>query len=299
MKKIEKRLSLALVQQPGFEKKEDSLNFSAEQIRLAAQKGAKLVLLQELHTTYYFCQTEQIDHFHLAEPIPGPSTLFLSALAKKLNIVIVGSIFEKHTAGLFYNTAVVIEADGTIAGKYRKTHIPEEPQYHEKYYFSPGDYGCKPIQTSIGRLGVLVCWDQWYPEAARLMALNGAELLLYPTAIGWGADETDPVKKAVFVDRWITIQRAHAIANAVPVLAANRVGFENDPSGTMKGIHFFGNSFIADHQGQILTQANELNSEILIASVDLCESEKERLLWPFFRDRRVDLYSDLLSRSTA
>lgn len=298
MKKTEKILKLAVVQQSGYANKSETLKVTFSNIKQAANKGAQLVLLQELHSTYYFCQTEELSVFNLAEPIPGETTQALCNLAKELKIVIVCSIFEKQAPGLFYNTAVVIESNGTIAGKYRKTHIPEAAGYHEKYYFTPGDLGCKPIETSVGKLGVLVCWDQWYPEAARLMALNGAELLLYPTAIGWYPD-TEPRLRKELLDRWITIQRAHSIANALPVLVSNRVGLEKDPSGETNGLLFWGNSFITDAKGQIITQAEEQSEEFIIADVNLSQTEEERLIWPFLRDRRVDIYSDLLRKYVA
>lgn len=261
----------------------------------AVQQGAELILLQELHGSLYFCQTEDVNQFELAKPIPSEETDWLSGLAKQLKIVIVSSLFEKRAAGLYHNTAVVFEKDGTIAGKYRKMHIPDDPNFYEKFYFTIGDLGFQPIQTSVGKLGVLVCWDQWYPEAARLMALAGAEILLYPTAIGWNPDdeqnEKDRQKEA-----WITIQRSHAIANGIPVLSCNRCGLETDPSGHTSGIQFWGNSFVVGAQGEFLAQSSIENSEILIAEIDKKRSEDVRRIWPFLRDRRLDYYQDLTKR---
>ena len=252
-------------------------------------------MLQELHTGLYFCQHESTSLFDLAEPIPGPSTEYLGKLARELGIVIVGSLFEKRAPGLYHNTAVVLERDGTLAGKYRKMHIPDDPGYYEKFYFTPGDLGFTPIQTSVGKLGLLVCWDQWYPEAARLMALAGAELLLYPTAIGW--NPTDPPEEQERQrDAWITIQRSHAVANGLPVLVANRVGLEPDPSGQTKGSQFWGSSFVAGPQGEFLAQAGTAEPQVLMADVDLGRSEDVRRWWPFLRDRRIDAYGDLSKR---
>jgi N-carbamoylputrescine amidase len=248
-----------------------------------------------LHTGLYFCQTEDTRNFDLAEPIPGPSTQTLGALAKELGIVLVASLFERRAAGLYHNTAVVFESDGTIAGKYRKMHIPDDPGYHEKFYFTPGDLGFTPIQTSLGKLGVLVCWDQWYPEAARLMALAGAELLLYPTAIGWDPrDSADEQQRQR--DAWVTIQRAHAVANGLPVLVANRVGVEPDPSGASKGIQFWGESFVAGPQGEILARAQGEHAQIILANIDRKRSEDVRRIWPYLRDRRIDAYGDIAKR---
>ncbi len=263
-------------------------------IRDAAARGAQLVLLQELHRSVYFCQHESTDLFDLAESIPGPSTTWLGQLAKELNIVIVGSLFERRAPGLYHNTAVVLERDGTLAGCYRKMHIPDDPGYYEKFYFTPGDLGFTPIDTSVGRLGVLVCWDQWYPEAARLMALAGADLLLYPTAIGWNPD--DPAdERSRQRDAWVTIQRAHAVANGLPVLSANRVGFEADPTGQWPGSQFWGHSFVAGPQGELLASAGE-DAEVLVVDVDRARSENVRRWWPFLRDRRIDAYADLTRR---
>jgi N-carbamoylputrescine amidase len=288
-------LRAGLVQQACTADREFNLRNSAAGIREAAAKGAKLVMLQELHTGLYFCQHESTSLFDLAEPIPGPSTETLGALAKELGIVIVGSLFEKRAPGLYHNTAVVLERDGTLAGKYRKMHIPDDPGYYEKFYFTPGDLGFTPIQTSVGKLGLLVCWDQWYPEGARLMALAGAELLLYPTAIGWNpADDKD--EQARQRDAWITIQRAHAVANGLPVLVANRTGFEPDPSGQTQGSQFWGSSFVAGPQGEFLSQAGTDKPEVLVVDIDLERSENVRRWWPFLRDRRIEAYGDLTKR---
>jgi len=290
-----KILPVGVVQQSCGKDRDENLKNSMKGIRDAAQNGAKLVLLQELHTGPYFCQTEDVDTFDLAEPIPGPSTKQLGALAKEFGVVIVASLFERRTAGLYHNTAAILETDGSLAGIYRKMHIPDDPGYYEKFYFTPGDLGFHPIQTSVGRLGVLVCWDQWYPEAARLMALAGAELLLYPTAIGWSdADATD--EQARQRGAWITIQRAHAVANGLPVLVANRVGTEPDPSGATSGIHFWGSSFACGPQGEILAQASTDAPEVLNVELDMTRSETVRRIWPYLRDRRIDAYDDLLKR---
>lgn len=259
----------------------------------AAKQGAKLVLLQELHNGPYFCQHEAVCEFDLAERIPGPSTERLGKLAKQHGVVLVGSLFEKRAAGLYHNTAVVFEADGSIAGKYRKMHIPDDPGFHEKFYFTPGDLGFEPIDTSVGRLGVLVCWDQWYPEAARLMALAGAELLLYPTAIGWDPDDA-PAEKSRQREAWILSHRGHAVANGLPVLSCNRIGHEPSPLGTA-GIDFWGNSHVLGPQGEFLAQATD-GPEILVAEIDMQRSEHVRRIWPFLRDRRIDAYGDLLKR---
>lgn len=265
------------------------------EIRKAASEGAQLVVLQELHNTPYFCQTEQTDIFNLAEPIPGPSTDFYSAVAAECHVVLVTSLFERRAAGLYHNTAVVFESDGAIAGRYRKMHIPDDPAYYEKFYFTPGDLGFTPIDTSIGRLGVLVCWDQWYPEAARLMALAGAEMLIYPTAIGWESTDTDD-EKARQREAWITVQRGHAVANGIPVVSVNRVGYEPDPSGATGGINFWGSSFIAGPQGELLWQGDSDHTALAIVDVDLQRSENVRRWWPFLRDRRIDAYSDITRR---
>jgi N-carbamoylputrescine amidase len=287
-------LKVALVQHGCVDDYAANLETATQSIRQAAADGAQLVLLPELHTSLYFCQTEDTSRFDLAEPIPGPTTEQLSTLAAELNIVIVGSIFERRTAGIYHNTAVVLDTDGSLAGKYRKMHIPDDPGYYEKFYFTPGDLGFRPIHTSLGKLGVLVCWDQWYPEAARLMALSGAELLLYPTAIGWDPrdDEAEQTRQR---DSWVTIQRSHAVANGLPVLSCNRVGLEADPSEQSDGIQFWGNSFIAGPQGEFLAQA-DAEATVLMAEVDLARAESVRRIWPFFRDRRIDEYGKLLNR---
>ncbi len=267
----------------------------ASSIAWCAQKGAKLIVLQELHNSLYFCQTENTALFDLAETIPGDSTSFYGQLAKEHEVVLVASLFERRSAGLYHNTAVVFENDGTIAGKYRKMHIPDDPAYYEKFYFTPGDMGFNPIQTSVGKLGVLVCWDQWYPEAARLMALAGAEILIYPTAIGFESTDHEAEKKRQ-LEAWMISQRGHAVANGLPVIAVNRTGFEPDPSGQTNGITFWGNSFVAGPQGEILAVAPESEDASLIVEIDLQRSESVRRWWPFLRDRRIDAYDDLKKR---
>ncbi|MBB1126966.1 carbon-nitrogen hydrolase [Thiospirillum jenense] len=264
-------------------------------IRAAAAAGSQLMLLQELHTGAYFCQQEQTSEFDRAEPIPGPSTAWLGALAAELGVVIVGSLFERRAAGLYHNTAVVLDSDGRLAGRYRKLHIPDDPGFYEKFYFTPGDLDCSPIPTSVGRLGVLVCWDQWFPEAARLMALGGADLLLYPTAIGWDRRDTADEQRRQ-LDAWITVQRGHAIANGLPLAACNRVGYESDPSGAGEGIDFWGNSFVCGAQGEVLATASSDQPAIVTATLDFARTEHVRRLWPFLRDRRVDVYGDLTRR---
>ena len=264
-------------------------------IRSCAERGAQLVVLQELHNTPYFCQVEDVRNFDLAETIPGPSTSFFGALAKELSIVLVTSLFERRTAGLYHNTAVVFDADGSIAGKYRKMHIPDDPAYYEKFYFTPGDLGFEPIQTSLGKLGLMVCWDQWYPEGARLMALKGAEMLIYPTAIGWESTDT-PEEKQRQLDAWQTIMRGHAVANGLPVIAVNRVGHEPDPSGQTNGILFWGNSFVAGPQGEFLAVASADKEENCVVEIDIERSEQVRRWWPFLRDRRIDAYEEMLKR---
>lgn len=266
-----------------------------EEIKDLAKRGAQLVVLQELHNSLYFCQTENVELFDLAEPIPGPSTEYFGQIAKDCGVVIVTSLFEKRAAGLYHNTAVVIEKDGSIAGKYRKMHIPDDPAYYEKFYFTPGDLGFHPINTSVGRLGVLVCWDQWYPEAARMMALQGAEILIYPTAIGYESSDS-PEEQERQREAWTTVQRGHAVANGIPVVTVNRVGFEPDPSGQTKGIEFWGSSFVAGPQGELFYQACNNDEESLIVEVDLQHSEQVRRWWPFLRDRRIDAYNDILKR---
>ena len=264
-------------------------------IRKCASEGAQLVVLQELHNSVYFCQTENAALCDLAEPIPGPSTEIFGALAKELGIVLVLSLFERRAAGIYHNTAVVIEKDGTIAGKYRKMHIPDDPCYYEKFYFTPGDLGFRPIETSVGTLGVLVCWDQWYPEAARLMALNGAQLLIYPTAIGGVG--TDPVEEQmVQCDAWKLVQRGHSVANGLPVITVNRTGHEDDPSGNTVGLDFWGNSFATGPQGEILAQFGKEEEGVKVVDIDLGRTEYVRRGWPFFRDRRIDAYEDILKR---
>lgn len=288
-------MKIGLIQQKGYPDKSAALAETYRGIQEAVKQGAELVLLQELHAGYYFCQTENMDIFDQAEMIPGETTEYLSQIAKKFKIVLVGSLFEKRAAGIYHNTAVVLEKDGSIAGKYRKMHIPDDPGYYEKYYFAPGDLGFKPIQTSVGKLGVLVCWDQWYPEAARMMALNGAEILLYPTAIGWYPKDTNELKNDL-VDAWVTSQRGHSIANCLPVAACNRIGYEADPSGVTDGLIFWGNSFITGAHGKIKAQASRENAEVLVADIDLNESREMRHIWPYFRDRRVDAYQEILRR---
>ena len=264
-------------------------------IATCAKQGAELVVLQELHNTLYFCQTENVSNFDLAETIPGPSTDFYGKIAKCCGVVLVTSLFEKRAEGLYHNTAVVIEKDGSIAGRYRKMHIPDDPAYYEKFYFTPGDLGFHPIQTSVGKLGVLVCWDQWYPEAARLMALQGAELLIYPTAIGWESSDSE-LEQQRQTEAWITIQRSHAVANGLPVVSVNRVGHELDPSGQTAGIRFWGNSFVVGPQGEFLMRANADGEAIQVVEVDMQRSEQVRRWWPFLRDRRIDAYGDILKR---
>jgi N-carbamoylputrescine amidase len=288
-------LKVGLVQHACSEDRNSNLAASISGIREAAAHGAQLVLLQELHTGVYFCQTEDTKRFDQAEPIPGPTTQELGKLARELGIVIVGSLFERRAPGVHHNTAVVLESDGSLKGQYRKMHIPDDPGYCEKFYFTPGDQGFMPIATSVGTLGVLVCWDQWYPEAARLMALHGAEILLYPTAIGWDPRD-DAAEKNRQREAWITIQRAHAIANGLPLVACNRTGLEPDPSGRTPGIQFWGSSFIAGPQGEFLAQATTDKPEILVVEISRKHSEDVRRIWPFFRDRRIDAYQDILKR---
>ena len=283
-----KRLKIGVLQQHNTADNTENKTRLAAGIKALAEKGAQLIVLQELHNTLYFCQTEDVRNFDLAETIPGPSTEFFGALAKQLNVVIVISLFEKRAVGLYHNTAVVLEKDGSIAGTYRKMHIPDDPAYYEKFYFTPGDLGFQPVQTSVGTLGVMVCWDQWYPEAARLMALAGAEILIYPTAIGY-SDEDDEAEQQRQREAWTTVQRGHAVANGLPVVAVNRVGREDT-------INFWGSSFIAGPQGEILYRASEKEEESTIVEVDLAHSENVRRWWPFLRDRRIENYSDLTRR---
>ncbi len=288
-------LKVGLVQQANIGDRTANIDKLKENIRACALQGAELVVLQELHNGLYFCQTEDTEVFDQAEPIPGPSTEIFGALAKELGVVLVLSLFEKRAPGLYHNTAVVIEKDGTIAGRYRKMHIPDDPAYYEKFYFTPGDLGFEPIRTSIGKLGVLVCWDQWYPEAARLMAMKGAELLIYPTAIGWESSDTEEEKKRQ-LGAWVTVQRGHAVANGLPVVTVNRVGHEVDPSGQTNGIRFWGNSFVAGPQGELLAELSNSDEEIRIVEIDKTRSENVRRWWPFFRDRRIDAFGGLTER---
>lgn len=285
----------AIIQQSNGADIEANKTKLANNIVQCAKQGAELIVLQELHNSLYFCQVEDVDNFDLAETIPGPSTTFYGALAKEHGVVLVTSLFEKRASGLYHNTAVVFEKDGTIAGTYRKMHIPDDPGFYEKFYFTPGDMGFQPIQTSVGKLGVLVCWDQWYPEAARMMALAGAEVLIYPTAIGWDMRDSDE-ERLRQTDAWITIQRGHAVANGLPLIAVNRVGHENDPSNQSIGINFWGNSFVVGPQGEFLYQAPLDNEVCQIVDVDLKRSEDVRRIWPFLRDRRIDEYSELTKR---
>ena len=292
---MRKTLTVALVQQACSDTREANLAESVKHIRAAKALGAELILLPELHLGPYFCQVEDTANFDLAEPIPGPSCAELGDVAKDLGVVIVASLFERRAAGLYHNTAVVLEKDGSLAGKYRKMHIPDDPGYYEKFYFTPGDLGFKPIHTSVGKLGILVCWDQWYPEAARLMALAGADLLLYPTAIGWNPDDTQAERQRQ-LDAWITVQRGHAVANGLPVLSCNRIGHEPDPSPNSQGIRFWGNSFVAGPQGEFLAHADDRSCNVMIAKLDLQRCEAVRRIWPFLRDRRIDEYGGLVRR---
>lgn len=290
-----KELKVGVLQQHNTSDIADNKRRLAEGVRALAADGAQLVVLQELHNSLYFCQVEDVDNFDLAEPIPGPSTEYFGQLARELGVVIVTSLFERRAPGLYHNTAVVIERDGSIAGTYRKMHIPDDPAYYEKFYFTPGDLGFHPIDTSVGRLGVMVCWDQWYPEGARLMALQGAELLIYPTAIGYAAsDSVDEQQRQR--EAWTTVQRGHAVANGLPVVAVNRVGFEPDPSGQTPGIEFWGSTFVAGPQGELLYRASADGEERRIVDLDLGHSEQVRRWWPFMRDRRIDEYGDITRR---
>ncbi|MBQ8484593.1 MAG: carbon-nitrogen hydrolase [Bacteroidaceae bacterium] len=286
---------VGLVQQSVTASLSETKEKLAANIKVCATNGAQLVVLQELHNTPYFCQVEDVNNFDLAETIPGPSTDFFGKLAKKLGIVLVTSLFEKRAPGLYHNTAVVFDRDGSIAGKYRKMHIPDDPAYYEKFYFTPGDLGFKPIETSLGKLGLMVCWDQWYPEGARLMALNGAELLIFPTAIGWESTDA-PDEKQRQLDAWQVIMRGHAVANGIPVIAVNRVGHEPDPSGQTNGILFWGSSFVAGPQGEFLAIATTDKDENLVVNVNVERSEQVRRWWPFLRDRRIDAYEGILKR---
>ncbi|MBQ7483453.1 MAG: carbon-nitrogen hydrolase [Bacteroidaceae bacterium] len=289
------KLKVGIIQQANSANVEDNCNRLAQRIAKLAQQGAQLVVLQELHNSLYFCQTENVDLFNLASPIPGKDTEFYSKVAKDNGVVLVTSLFEKRAAGLYHNTAVVFEKDGSIAGKYRKMHIPDDPAYYEKFYFTPGDLGFHPIQTSVGKLGVQVCWDQWYPEGARLMALQGAEILIYPTAIGWESSDTDD-EKARQREAWITVQRGHAVANGLPVITVNRVGHEPDPSGQTNGIQFWGSSFVAGPQGEFIVQASSDKEEDILTEIDLERSENVRRWWPFLRDRRIEEFTPLTKR---
>ena len=288
-------MKIGIIQQHNTADLDDNMRRLAESIRAVAAEGAELIVLQELHNSLYFCQVESVDNFDLAETIPGISTEYFGKLAKELGVVIVASLFERRTAGLYHNTAVVIERDGSIAGTYRKMHIPDDPAYYEKFYFTPGDIGFLPIDTSVGRLGVLVCWDQWYPEAARLMALRGAEMLVYPTAIGYESTDSEAEQQRQR-EAWTTVQRGHAVANGLPVVAVNRVGHDPDPSGQTNGIQFWGSSFVAGPQGEMLFRASSTDEERAVIDVDLKHSEQVRRWWPFLRDRRIDEYGDIIRR---
>ena len=290
-----RKIKIGFLQQHNVADRRTNILRLAEGIADLAKRGAQLVVLQELQNSLYFCQEENVENFELAEPIPGPSTQMFGEIAKQFGVVIVTSLFERRAAGLYHNTAVVIEKDGSIAGKYRKMHIPDDPAYYEKFYFTPGDLGFHPIDTSVGRLGVMVCWDQWYPEAARLMALQGAELLVYPTAIGYESSDSEQEQERQR-RAWQTVQRGHAVANGLPVVAVNRVGFEPDPSGRTKGIQFWGTSFVAGPQGEIYYEASNEEEESVIVGVDLDHSEDVRRWWPFLRDRRIEEYSGITRR---
>lgn len=290
-----KELKIGILQQHNVADTRTNMERLAEGIADLAHRGAELIVLQELHNSLYFCQTENVENFDLAEPIPGPSTDFYGGLARRLGVVLVTSLFERRAAGLYHNTAVVIEKDGSIAGRYRKMHIPDDPAYYEKFYFTPGDLGFHPVDTSVGRLGVLVCWDQWYPEAARLMALQGAEMLVYPTAIGYESSDTDEEKQRQR-EAWTTVMRGHAVANGLPVIAVNRVGYEPDPSEQTGGIQFWGSSFAAGPQGELLYRASESKEESVVVSINLDHSEQVRRWWPFLRDRRIEEYGAITKR---
>lgn len=292
---MRKELKIGFLQQHNTVDMLDNVERLCDGIRDLARRGAELIVLQELHNSLYFCQVEDVNNFDLAETIPGPSTDIYGRLAKELGVVLVTSLFERRAPGLYHNTAVVFEKDGSIAGRYRKMHIPDDPAYYEKFYFTPGDLGFHPIQTSVGKLGVLVCWDQWYPEAARLMALQGAEMLIYPTAIGY-ADEDTPDEQQRQREAWTTVMRGHAVANGLPVIAVNRVGFEPDPSKQTPGIQFWGSSFIAGPQGELFYRASEKEEESLVVELDLERSENVRRWWPFLRDRRIEEYTEITKR---
>lgn len=290
-----KSLKVGLIQQRCVADVDTNRQKLAANIEDVVTRGAELVVLQELHNSLYFCQVESVNNFDLAEPIPGPSTDFYGALARKFGVVLVASLFERRAAGLYHNTAVVFEKDGSIAGKYRKMHIPDDPAYYEKFYFTPGDLGFHPIHTSVGKLGVQVCWDQWYPEGARLMALQGADLLIYPTAIGYESSDT-PEEQERQREAWTTVQRGHAVANGLPVIAVNRVGLEEDPSDQTNGIQFWGSSFVAGPQGELLARASNSEEENLVVTIDLAHSEQVRRWWPFLRDRRIEEFAPLSKR---
>lgn len=287
-------MKIGLIQQASAATAEENRRRLAERIAEAAAAGAELVVLQELHDSLYFCQTESTDNFDLAEPVPGAAAEFYGEVARRCGVVLVTSLFERRAAGLYHNTAVVFERDGSIAGRYRKMHIPDDPAYYEKFYFTPGDLGFRPIRTSVGVLGVQVCWDQWYPEGARLMALHGAEILIYPTAIGWESSDTEQ-EQSRQLDAWRTVQRGHAVANGLPVVAVNRCGHEDDPSGATRGIEFWGHSFVAGPQGEILAEAGT-EPCVKVVDVDMKRCEQVRRWWPFLRDRRIDEFDDLLRR---
>ena len=289
-------MKVALLQHNNTQDTQQNLAFTLDQIDIAAKQGAELIVLQELHTSIYFCQTESQQYFDLAENFDGPTCTALNNAAKHNKVVIVGSIFEKRNNGIYHNTAVVFDRNHGLAGFYRKMHIPDDPGYYEKYYFTPGDTGFTPIETSVGKLGVLICWDQWFPESARLMALAGAELLIFPTAIGWDPSDTKE-EQARQLDAWITIQRSHAIANNIPVICVNRVGHETDPSEQTKGIDFWGNSFACDAMGKTIVTSSSSENENSIVEIDIQETEKQRLIWPYFRDRRIDAYGNIVKRS--
>ena len=292
---VNHQLQVGLIQQQNTADSIDNRQRLTQKITQLAHQGCQLIVLQELHETLYFCQTEQVDLFDLAEPIPGPASNHYSQLAKQLGIVLVTSLFEKRSAGLYHNTAVIFDTDGHMAGTYRKMHIPDDPAYYEKFYFTPGDLGFQPIETSLGKLGVLVCWDQWYPEAARLMTLAGAEILIYPTAIGFESSDT-PDEQERQREAWMTVQRGHAIANGLPLIAVNRVGLEPDPSGQTKGINFWGSSFVCGPQGEVLAKAPTDSETEIIVQIDMHRSEQVRRWWPFLRDRRIDAYDEILKR---
>lgn len=292
---MDKIIKTALIQMPISSDIEQNKRELSKQIEQAVKQSAQLIVLSELHNTPYFCQTEDVNNFDLAEPIPGPSTQYYSALAAKYKVVLITSLFERRAPGLYHNTAVVFDTDGSIAGKYRKMHIPDDPAYYEKFYFTPGDLGFTPISTSLGKIGLLVCWDQWYPEAARLMALAGAEMLVYPTAIGWESTDTDDEKRRQ-QDAWVTVQRGHAVANGLPVVTVNRVGHEPDPSGATNGITFWGHSFVAGPQGELLFVASDTESQMAVIDINLSRSENVRRWWPFLRDRRIDDYQQIIKR---